>query len=36
MVLKCLAIWLHVFGLASTELTQFFLLILQVPFGPHI
>ena len=33
--LKCLAVWLHIFGLANAETTQFFLLILWVPFGPH-
>ena len=31
MVLECLGVWLHVFGPASTKLTQFFQLVLQVP-----
>ena len=33
---KCLGVWLCDFiGLASTGIIHFFLLILQVPFGPH-
>ena len=34
LVLDCLGVWLfNLIGLAKTELIQFFLLILWVPFG---
>ena len=36
MVLECLGVGLHIFGLANAETTQFFVLFLWVPFGPHV